>query len=158
MILLTVGTQLPFDRLVELVDRWASQHPGIKIFAQIGDAGYKPEHFQYCDFLDAAAYQDAFDSADFIIAHAGIGTILSALMAGKPVVVFPRVAALGEHRNEHQLATCNKLAGLKGCYIAYENDELLRLLDNLQALEGERISPHASDELLGAIDSFIASP
>jgi UDP-N-acetylglucosamine transferase subunit ALG13 len=156
MIFLTVGTQLPFDRLVELLDGWAARNPDIQIFAQIGDAAYKPQHFEYCAFLNEQEYATAFDGAAFILAHAGMGTILSSLMAAKPVVVFPRVAALGEHRNEHQLATCRKLEGLKGCYIAYENDALLRLLDNLQSLEGEQISPFASDELLDSLDRFIA--
>jgi UDP-N-acetylglucosamine transferase subunit ALG13 len=157
MIFLTVGTQLPFDRLVELLDGWAARNPDIKIFAQIGDAAYQPQHFEYCAFLNEQEYARAFDGADFILAHAGMGTILSSLMAAKPVVVFPRVAALGEHRNEHQLATCRKLEGLRGCYIAYENGELLSLLDNLQSLEGEQISPFASDELLDSLDRFISN-
>ncbi|NVK40757.1 MAG: hypothetical protein HWE39_05890 [Oceanospirillaceae bacterium] len=158
MIFLTVGTQLPFDRLVRLIDRWAERNPQVKVFAQIGDTDYQPRHFESCTFLDGEAYASAFKKAEFIIAHAGMGTILSALMAAKPVVVFPRVAALGEHRNEHQLATCRKLEGLKGCYIAYEDEQLLTLLDNLQGLEGEQISPYASDQLIDAIDNFIRQP
>lgn len=52
---------------------------------------------------------DEFDKlchdARLIVAHAGMGTIISAMTKGKPIIVFPRIAALGEHRNEHQLAT-----------------------------------------------------
>lgn len=155
MIFLTVGTQLPFDRLVETVDAWAAEHPEIEIFGQIGKAGYRPKHFRFCDFLDEDSYAKAFDSADFILAHAGMGTIISALMVGKPVLVYPRIAALGEHRNEHQLATCRRLSHLDGCYVAYEKAALLALLDNLGGLSAERIPPHASNELLATIDDFI---
>ena len=35
MIFATVGTQLPFDRLIAAVDRWAGTRPGREVFAQI---------------------------------------------------------------------------------------------------------------------------
>ena len=33
-----------------------------------------------------------------IVAHAGMGTIISAMQHQKPIIIFPRIAALGEHR------------------------------------------------------------
>ena len=43
MILVTVGTQGPFDRLVKTVDQWAQQHPEWPCFAQIGPSEYDPQ-------------------------------------------------------------------------------------------------------------------
>lgn len=42
MIFVAVGTQLPFDRLIRTVDRWAqsSGEPGV---AQIADGTYQPQ-------------------------------------------------------------------------------------------------------------------
>jgi UDP-N-acetylglucosamine transferase subunit ALG13 len=40
--------------------------------------------------------------ADLLIAHAGIGFILTAMELQKLIVLFPRKASLGEHRNENQ--------------------------------------------------------
>ena len=48
------------------------------------------------------------DAAAAIVAHAGMGTILTALETGKRLLVMPRRAALGEHRNDHQLATVSR--------------------------------------------------
>jgi len=36
VILVTVGSMLPFDRLIEAMDKWAADHPGHSLFAQIG--------------------------------------------------------------------------------------------------------------------------
>ncbi len=59
MIFLTVGTQLPFDRLVAAVDAWAARQPGQEVFGQISDpgpAGYRPKHFAWVADLDPAAF------------------------------------------------------------------------------------------------------
>jgi UDP-N-acetylglucosamine transferase subunit ALG13 len=155
VILLTVGTQLPFDRLVKLVDEWAGKHPEVEVFGQIASGSYLPEHMEYVDYLDEKRYAEVFAKAEVVLAHAGMGSVINSLIASKPVIVYPRKASLGEHRNEHQLATCRKLSHLKGCYIVYEPDELHGILDELSALEGGAISPYANDDLLKTIDSFI---
>ena len=157
MILLTVGTQLPFDRFVRQVDEWAYKNSGVEILAQIADGEYIPKHMQSVDYLYEEKYARAFNQASVVLAHAGMGTVINSLIASKPVVVYPRKASLGEHRNEHQLATCNKLANLKGCYVAYESDELFQTLDELSILEGGSIGPFANDDLLRTIDHFISN-
>lgn len=155
MILLTVGTQLPFDRLVKLVDDWARRNPETDILAQIAEGEYQPQHMDYVKYLDEQQYAKAFESASVILAHAGMGTVISSLINSKPVIVYPRRASLGEHRNEHQLATCSKLAHLKGCYVAYEPEQLYQFLDDLNSLEGGEIGPYANDDLIDTIDRFI---
>lgn len=155
MILLTVGTQLPFDRFVRLVDEWAHKNPKVEILAQIADGAYIPKHMRYVDYLNVEKYTKAFNQASVVLAHAGMGTVINSLLASKPVVVYPRKASLGEHRNEHQLATCQKLAKLQGYYVAYKPDELFQTLDQLSALKGGQIAPFANDDLLKAIDQFI---
>ena len=43
---------------------------------------------------------------------------------GKPIILVPRRAALGEHRNDHQLATVRQLAERPGILIAHDETEL----------------------------------
>ena len=94
--------------------------------------------------------------ADAIVAHAGMGTILSALELGKPLLVMPRVAALGEHRNDHQLATAKRFAETGHVAVAEDAEALIVKLDELDALTAhDRISRYASDDLLGALGAFI---
>jgi UDP-N-acetylglucosamine transferase subunit ALG13 len=154
-IFLTVGTQLPFDRLVKQVDWWAGVHP-CKVFAQIGNSTVKPRNIEWRDFLDIEEANERIRSADLLITHAGMGTILTRLEAGKPLIVMPRIASLGEHRNDHQLATVRRLGHLP--LITVIRDER-HLDDALQEFEpegaGDGIGAAASQILVAAIREFV---
>ncbi len=155
MILLTVGTQLPFNRLVRLADEWASRNPEVEIFAQIASGSYIPKHMEYVDYLDQQRYAEVFGNAEVILAHAAMGSVISSLIESKPVIIYPRKASLGEHRNEHQLATSRRIGHLEGCYVAYKPDELFEILDEMSSLKGGAIAPYANKDLLKTIDHFI---
>lgn len=123
MILLTIGTQLPFDRLVKALDAIAAEIDE-PVFGQIGRSNYRPTHFEWTEALDPGTFEEKFRAARLIVAHAGIGTVLSAQRNGKPIVLFPRRVKYGEHRNDHQLATCAQLEGRPGIVIARTAEEL----------------------------------
>ena len=110
MIFVTVGGQLPFDRLIRAVDRWASDDRRDDVFAQIGRTAFRPGSIRYTSFLVPSDFRRCLDEADYVISHAGIGTILSALERGKPLLVVPRQARFGESVNDHQVATARHFA------------------------------------------------
>ncbi len=156
MIFVTVGTQLPFDRMVECIDAWAEGR-GEEVFAQIGPSTREFANIETVDFLDPQESARRTREARCIIAHAGMGTILSALGSRTPLLVMPRRADLGEHRNDHQLATARRLSARGLVQVAWDADELVSHLDRLEEIEhGPAISPHASDELLDAVRGFLA--
>ena len=156
MIFLTVGTQLPFDRLVGAVDRWAATRPGADVVAQVGPTALRPAAVAWERFLPPAECRERMRAADAIVAHAGMGTILSALELGTPIVVMPRAAALGEHRNDHQLATARRFAELGSVAVAFDEAELHARLDALGGLAaGGRIGSHAEGPLVEAVRTFI---
>lgn len=156
MIFLTVGTQMPFDRLVKAMDQWAERNPHIQLFGQIGPSSYEPAHFQWTSFLDADLFAEKVDGAGLIVAHAGMGSILSALQIGKPILIFPRRADLNEHRNDHQMATANRFKDHEGVLAAFNEQELHGCLDKMDVTEkGACISPFASQELINALREFI---
>lgn len=128
MIFLTVGTQLPFERLVKAIDQYAAIYPNVEIFGQIGPSSYIPSNFEYKNFISKNEYDEKFNSASLIISHAGMGTIISSLICNKPVIVLPRLASIGEHRNDHQLATCKRLNGITGLHIAEDERNLIDLV------------------------------
>jgi len=127
MILVTIGTQLPFDRLISAIDALAPQLEE-PVYAQIGDGAYQPRNIEFVRTVPPAEFETRFRAARLIVAHAGIGTVLMAQKLNKPIVMFPREARFGEHRNDHQLATCRELAGRQGIYLARDSETLLALL------------------------------
>lgn len=157
MIFVTVGTQLPFDRLICAADGWAAAHPGTPMFAQIGPGATRPEHIPCEVFLPPARADALMREADLIVAHAGMGTVLSALSLRKPIVVLPRRGVLSEHRNDHQMATARWLQGRSGISVAWEAEDLARLLDARDELiGGEAISPYASGSLVDRLAGVVA--
>lgn len=156
MIFVTVGTDSPFDRMVRVIDAWVGETGREDVFAQIGEGGWEPEHMAYAQKLDPRDFKERFRAADMIIGHAGMGTILSALHYGKPILVMPKKASLGEQRNEHQLATAGRMRDLGKVAVAFDENELREQLDRLgDVVPAQKISPFASDSLITGIRSFI---
>jgi UDP-N-acetylglucosamine transferase subunit ALG13 len=97
-------------------------------------------------------------TADLVVAHAGMGTILTRLETGLPMLVMPRQAALGEHRNDHQIATARRLAHLPGLSVVADETELARALDGFRPRPvTARVDAVASPALISAIRDFIAA-
>jgi UDP-N-acetylglucosamine transferase subunit ALG13 len=156
MILVTVGTDQPFDRLIKVVDLWAKQTNRKDVFAQIGDNAWEPEFVGFEKFLEPPRFRDLFSSASIIVAHAGMGTILSALHYRKPILVMPRKASLGEQRNEHQLATAKYMNELKKVNVAFDESELLHYLNKIDKLiPRDNIGMFAQKDLISGIQDFI---
>ena len=157
MIFVTVGTQLPFDRLIRAVYAWAAQHPTIEIFAQVGPTRDRPQHIRFAPFITPREFDDYYAQATAVVAHAGMGTILTALEQGKPLLVMPRRADLGEHRNDHQLATVKRFQALGKIHVAFDEAELTTRLDHLAEIRpADRITPTASPGLITALKQFIS--
>ena len=156
-IFVTVGAQYPFDRLIVAVDTWAAgRQAGHSLFAQIGEQGYRPAHMEFAELLKPPEFKQRVLWADVLVAHAGMGSILTALQYGKPILVMPRQGRLKETRNDHQLATARHFGKTGKVAVAMDENEIPSRLDELAALESaERISDRASDELIAAIHGFI---
>lgn len=154
-VFVTVGTELPFDRLVRAVDEWAAASDR-DVFAQIGRTDYQPQHIASVPFLGGADFRRLFTSADLIIAHAGMGTIIAALEQARPLLIMPRRAELGEHRNDHQLATVERLTELGLVDAVPDTGQLRRRLDDIGAIRVRSgIGGAASPALLERVRSFI---
>lgn len=112
MIFITVGTQLPFDRLLESFAEWRdnSGYSG-EVVAQVGEGSrFARSDIQIVKTLSSDEYYHWFCKAQGIVSHAGMGSILSCLEHGKRGVFMPRQYALGEHRNDHQMDTAKAFA------------------------------------------------
>jgi UDP-N-acetylglucosamine transferase subunit ALG13 len=158
MIFATVGTQLTFDRMLLALDTWAALHPEVQVIAQTGRSAKTYAHLQTCTNLDQRAFAETFAAARVIVAHAGMGTILTALDLGKPLILMPRRADLAEHRNDHQQDTAAEMARLSNVTVVESSEALCVALDRALA------TPQASGgvgvvvepkPLIEAIRSFI---
>lgn len=124
MIFITTGTQEPFDRLIKAIDEIAPSLKNTEIIAQVYKSEFIPKHMKTFEFLSPKEFAFYFNSAELIIAHAGMGTIISALQIEKPLIILPRLAVFHEHRNDHQLLTAKKFDDFNFVHVAYDEAEL----------------------------------
>jgi UDP-N-acetylglucosamine transferase subunit ALG13 len=158
MIFVTVGAQMPFDRLICTVDAWAMETGRSDVFIQTGNSEYTPKHVAFSRFLSPEQFRQRVTEAKVIVAHAGMGSVLTALQFGKPMIVMPRRGALRETRNDHQVASAKRLAEQGRVSVAFDETELRAKLDTLDVLvPSERLSPFASPQLISALRSFVAA-
>jgi UDP-N-acetylglucosamine transferase subunit ALG13 len=159
MIFVTTGTQAPFNRLVKAMDDIAADLNGEEVIVQAFGIDFETKNIKVVGFLDPSEYTKIFERARLIVSHAGIGSILSALTKGKPIIVMPRKADLNEHRDNHQYDTTKNMSTLGYVPVAHDAEELRTILVGMLSTikeEGERvIGEYASDSLIASIRSFI---
>ena|GEM_PF-514112 len=157
MILVTTGTQLPFPRLARAIDRLAPTL-GEHIIVQNGLFDPDLSNVEQHVVLEPLAFDRLASSARLMIAHAGIGSILDAARFHKPLIIVPRRHELGEHRNDHQLATARRLVGrFRGISVAWSADDLPALiaapLEAVNSIEAEE-----ADSLYNFLKTEIGHP
>lgn len=155
MIFVTIGTQEPFDRLIFAMDN-ISLKIGIEVVAQVSSRSkLKVKNMKTLDFISPTDFDKFFNEADLIVAHAGMGTIISALVNKKPLIVLAREKKLMEHRSDHQIATANYLEELGYINVARDVDELeIKIVDfinNNHINNMPSIGNFASNSLINSI-------
>jgi UDP-N-acetylglucosamine transferase subunit ALG13 len=124
MIFVTVGSMFPFDRIVRAMDHWASRHPEEHALAQIGAGEYEPRHMDWVRKTPTSEFRTNVEAASIVVAHAGMGTIITAAEFGRPIVLLPRRVALGEHTTDHQFDTANRLKDKSGIFVSASEEDL----------------------------------
>ena len=160
-VFVSVGSMMPFDRLTQAMDEWAAANPGIPVEIQIGRGKYEPRHARFVRMMPVAEYRERVVAAQLIVAHAGMGSIISAIEAGKPLLMMPRLQAQGEHNTDHQLATAASIGVRPGLHVAIDAADLKARATALLTDAGTApapISRFADPGFTDRIRAFIEAP
>jgi UDP-N-acetylglucosamine transferase subunit ALG13 len=85
-----------------------------------------------------------------------MGSIITALEMGKPIIVMPRRCELGEQRNNHQISTAKKFLEQGTIHVAMDETELSDRLANIDRIQCcGRVNRHASPQLLQTLSDFV---
>jgi UDP-N-acetylglucosamine transferase subunit ALG13 len=139
MIFVATGTQYPFDRLLQAIEKqsWPANE---KIIAQTGnDSLFESERIECITSMGGDTFDQYIQQSRLIIAHAGMGTILSAIAHSKPVICVPRLYKFKEHINDHQSDTLEKLEHplLIKCF---ELEDLASAIKQAEELDSDNFS------------------
>jgi UDP-N-acetylglucosamine transferase subunit ALG13 len=123
-VVVTLGTlHFDFRRLVDNVRRVLPEDA--LVLWQVGGTDPAGLGERAHAFMPEHELLAAMRDADLVIAHAGVGSALTALEAGKAPVLVPRRAAHREHVDDHQEQIARELLE-RGLAVSCEADELSR--------------------------------
>lgn len=132
MIFCSVGTQLPFERLVDYLFKWSNDFnvESKNIVIQAGKSVNKKSgsNILVRDFIGESDFSSYFKEAEVIISHAGMGNIISSIELNKPIVIVPRLSTLNEHRNDHQVDSAKRFSNLSSVFVANNYNEFCESL------------------------------
>lgn len=131
MIFVTVGMErFPFDRLIRTMDLAVGEGKVKEpVFIQRGYSSYVPMYAEYTDFLEFSQIVEVVKKARVVVSHAGVGSFLICLRMGKVPILVPRLASLGEHLDDHQVDFVREIKALDRALVAYEMDQVLKIID-----------------------------
>ncbi len=155
MILVTVGTEkFQFDRLMVWISILVKQDwMQEKVVVQYGNCMFVPRGIEAYKLLPASEFQELAMSANLLIGHCGEGTLLLAEKISAPYILVPRIAALKEHVDNHQLELANKLVDT-GVPIAFSLEGLLELVRNPIRVDFSVLSLSAINQICQSLELF----
>lgn len=120
---------MPFDRLIQVMDRWAEVHPEHDAFAQIGRGRCIPAYMRWTRMLSPVEFRATVGACSVVVAHAGMGSFFISMEMIKPIIMLPRRASSNEVTTDHQVSSVRWLREKPGIYVAMSDDELPQVLD-----------------------------
>lgn len=122
MIFVTVGTtEARFDRLLVAVDGLGA---GEELVVQHGPSAIRPAGATAVDFLSFDEMVETMRRARIVVTHAGVGSVMTSLLAGRRPIVVPRLHRYGEAVDDHQLPFARRLAEAGLVVLCEDPDEL----------------------------------
>ena len=152
MIFVTVGTpKYGFSRLVEKMDEIARKE---KVIIQTGSTNYVPKNADHMKFMSRKEFEDMIMKSDVVVTHAGVGSIIQILDAGKPIVVVPRRKHLNEHVNDHQMDITKEFEESNIVTACYDVSNLEKKIKQAKKLKPRKESKE-KEKLLNTLDTFL---
>ena len=128
MIYVSTGTHpIPFDRLIRAMDEFAGTTPE-KVIIQAGASQLTLHHAEQLTFISWEDSLKYIKAAEVVVCHGGVGTLMDAIAANTPVIIWPRLAQFGEAANDHQLEIATVLSEQGRAIMVNSAEELLASL------------------------------
>lgn len=153
-IFVATGTGPPFPRLLDAVRSLANE-PNVELFVQRGSAGPSFSDLPGEDFISREAFARELHVADIVISHAGAGAIYEACVAGHVPILVPRLPALDEIVNDHQIELSTTLANAHKAILCDDLEKLPALVQSAKK-RGEPIS--IEPKLIEAVRKELLTP
>jgi UDP-N-acetylglucosamine transferase subunit ALG13 len=153
MIFVTVGTnEARFDRLLRAVDGLGS---GEELIVQHGPSTVRPVDATAVDFLSFDEMVATMRRARIVVTHAGVGSVMTSLLAGQRPIVVPRLHRYGEAVDDHQLPFGRRVAEAGLVVLCEDPGELVPLVASGSGQLDVQLRP--SRRLVGDLREYLSA-
>ena len=156
MIFVTVGTQdKPFIRLLEAVDKAINEgYINEEVIVQSGCNKYDSANMKMIPMLSQQEFEKYINESRIVITHGGVGSIMTALKAGKIVIAGARLERYKEAERDHQQEIIDKFAADGNILSLDDFDKLGEVIKRAETFEPK---PYVSNtaHLIEVIEKFI---
>lgn len=150
----TVGTVMPFNRLVEGVAGLKAE--GLvpeAVWAQVGEGGKCPEGFECVEGTSFEEMQARLADAELLFCHGGTGSLVTGLRAGCRVIAMPRDPEYREHYDDHQFEIVEAFANRGLIQMAKTVEELPAALKRAREMTIRRATTNYT-KLVALLDGW----
>lgn len=127
----------PFDRMLEMVKQVIRTLPQ-PVTVQRGHTHFECDECEVVDFISMDSFLSKISETELVIIHAGAGSVIHAVAAGKVPVVVPRRAKLNEHIDEHQVDFAVALAREGKAVAVLDDADLIALAAHALEMQATR--------------------
>ena len=157
MVFLTIGSsEFGFIRLILEVDRLAGAGLLSDVVAQIGQTEYEPRNCTWLRSLTSSEFSANMESADFIICHAGYGTMEEGFRLRKKMIAVPRRVRHREAPDDHQFEIARLFEANNRILLAHDVDELAACVQQVSTWTPSFAPPRVGNPVADYIRQFIA--
>lgn len=160
LVVVTVGTDHHrFDRLVSWMDDWAAIHPGVRCVVQHGSSR-TPARAEGLEIVPRTALLELMAGAVAVVTQAGPGSVLDARSVGLVPIIVPRLSALDEVVDDHQVAFARAMADRGDAVLAADRDGVIRQVEAALADPDSLRRPPASSpapQTAAAVEDVLAT-
>ncbi len=151
MIFVTVGTnEARFDRLLRALEDLPA---GTDLFVQHGPSPIRPAGATCTDYIGFDEMVEKMRQAQAVVTHAGVGSVLTALLNGTRPIVVPRLRRFGEAVDDHQLEFGRRASEAGFVTLVEDTDTLLAAIERQQ--ESPPPPPRPDERLVADLRGFL---
>jgi len=152
VIFVTVGTnEARFDRLLKALEDLPA---GTDMFVQHGPSPIRPAGATCTDYISFDEMSERIRRAQVVVTHAGVGSVLTALLNGARPIVVPRLQRFGEAVDDHQLEFGRRASAAGFVTLVEDADTLLAAITRHQ--ETTPPPPSPDERLVADLRGFLA--
>jgi UDP-N-acetylglucosamine transferase subunit ALG13 len=123
-----------FNRLLDFVISVIDCLP-TPIVVQHGHTNFGCPKVDKYKFINGQRYEEFMFHSNLLILHAGAGSVIHAIRAGKIPLVMPRLSKYGEHIDDHQLEFAIALHRLQKVVLIEEYVDPILLINRAKELQ-----------------------